>query len=99
MTDRISVLLDRMDTLMTDRNRTEIDIDPHRKYQALRIADSAAELQRKVAMILKVQPTLDLTEHQAPVFTELANQLKAQSGELELLARNNQILPSVRCNF
>lgn len=91
MTDRISVLLDQMDTLMTDHNRTEVDLDQDRRYQALRIADSAAELQRTVDMILKIQPTLDLTEHQAPVFAKLANQLKAQGGELEQLARNNQI--------
>lgn len=91
MTDRISVLLDQMDTLMTDQNRTEIELDQDRKYKALRIADSAAELQRTVDIILKIQPTLDLSEHQAPVFTKLANQLKEQGAELENLARHNQI--------
>lgn len=91
MTNRISVLLDQMDTLMTDQNRTEVELDQDRKYKALRIADSAAELQRAVDIILKIQPTLDLSEHQAPVFRKLANQLKEQGVELESLARRNQI--------
>jgi hypothetical protein len=91
MTDRISVLLDQMDTLMTDQNRTEIELDQDRKYKALRIADSAAELQRTVDIILAIQPTLDLSEHEAPVFIKLANQLKEQGAELEHLAQNNQI--------
>ena len=91
MTDRINVLLDQMDTLMTDQNRTEIELDQDRKYKALRIADSAAELQRTVDIILKIQPTLDLSEHQAPVFIKLANQLKQQGFELEQLALHNKI--------
>jgi|GEM_PF-1812411 hypothetical protein len=91
MTDRINVLLDQMDTLTTDQNRTEIELDQDRKYKALRIADSAAELQRTVDIILAIKPTLDLSEHQAPVFTKLANQLKEQGAELESLARRNQI--------
>ncbi len=91
MTDRISVLLDQMDTLMTDQNRTEIELDQDRKYKALRIADSAAELQRSVDIILKIQPALDLSEHQAPVFIKLTNQLKQQGAELEQLALHNQI--------
>jgi len=57
----------------------------------VRIADSAAELQRTVDIILAIKPTLDLSEHQAPVFTKLANQLKEQGAELESLARRNQI--------
>lgn len=91
MTNRINVLLDQMDTLMTDQNRTEIELDQDRKYKALRIADSAAELQRTVDIILKIQPTLDLSEHQAPVFIKLAKQLKQQGAELEQLALHNQI--------
>lgn len=91
MTDRINVLLDQIDTLMTDQNRTEIELDQDRKYKALRIADSAAELQRTVDIILKIQPTLDLSEHQAPVFIQLAKQLKQQGAELEQLALHNQI--------
>ena len=91
MTTRIEVALDQIDNLLTDQNRTETELDYERRYKAIRIADSAAELQRTVDIILALQPTLELTANEAPVFTRAATRLKEQSAELEDLARRNQI--------
>jgi len=91
MAKRINVLIGQMDVLMTDQVRTETELDQARKQNAMRIADSAVELQRAANQILSIQPKLALDADDAPVFHELATRLRGQGMELEALARRNQI--------
>jgi len=91
MANRINVLIAQMDALMTDQVRTETELDQARKQNAIRIADSAMELQRAASQILLIQPKLALDANEAPVFHELAARLGGQGAELEALAKRNQI--------
>jgi len=89
--ERLSDLMLRMNALVFEQIRTEIEIGQDRRRKTLRIAEAAGKLQQSVDLIVAVQPSLNLEQHESVAFVALANKLKKQAIQLENLARDNQI--------
>ena len=89
--ERLNDLMLRMNALIFEQIRTEIEISQDRRRKALRIAKAAGKLQQSVDLIIAVQPSLNLEQHESAAFVALANKLKKQAIQLENLARDNQI--------
>lgn len=95
--ERLRELMVRMNRLVFEQIRTEIEIDQDRRHKALRIAEVAGELQQSADAIIAARASLNLGQSESTAFIALATKLKGQAIQLESLARHNQIeaLPEV----
>lgn len=84
-------LMNRMDVLMHERFITETELDIERRKYATQIGNTATSLSDTVASIIGKLPSLSLQTSEQAVFLALANKLRQQAGELQQMARHNQI--------
>lgn len=90
MTQQLDVLLRQLDVLWLDQHRTPLELDRERRRKAGQMASAADDLQRSADMIIALQPQLPLGPEAAPVFVQLAGQLRARGADIEALALNNR---------
>ena len=72
-------MMDKMDSLMSERFMTETQLDSERRKYAQHIANKAQSLSKTVASIIAKLPTLSLSPRDQSIFLTLASQLNEQS--------------------
>lgn len=89
--DELRLLMDRMNSLMFERNLTELELDSQRRAAVSKVSAAARDLEQAIDGILAAEPKLSLDEGEKKVFRSLATNLKGEAQTLKAQADAHQV--------
>ncbi|WP_197492620.1 cytochrome c [Methylomonas methanica] len=89
--NQLRELMDRMDNLMQERFMTEQQLDVERRKYSRQIGEAARNLAANVEIMIAAMPGLQLNAGEQTAFIALANKLRDEMRQLQLITEQNHI--------